>query len=120
VRLNFKNLPAVPLKLDWNDNWAVFAGVQRQLDEHWTARFGLGWQTAAIPKSTSSPITPDVDGWVAACGLGYKKNDWEINVAFARAEGRRRVSYQPFWQNISPGVIKAEINIVSVSFSRHF
>jgi long-chain fatty acid transport protein len=121
VNLDFRNLPDIAtVKLNWQDNWAVFAGAERKLDENWRVRFGAGWQTAAIPESTSSPITPDVNGWLASFGLGYTKNNWEFNVAFTHAEGERTVGRDLWRNNIAPATTKADIDIISVGFGYRF
>ncbi len=118
IDFDFKLLPTIRQKLDWESNWSTHLGVEHQLDEHWTVRTGVAWMQHAIPKTTANPIVPDGDGWCAGLGVGYQKNNWSVDVAYLHAWAEREVERS--LGHLAPGDYKAEVDVVSVGFTWKF
>lgn len=72
----------------------------------------------AIPKATANPIVPDGDGWCAGLGVGYQKNNWSVDIAYLHAWAGREVEQS--FDHLAPGNYKAEVDVVSIGFTRKF
>lgn len=118
IDFDFKLLPTIRQKLDWQSNWSAHFGVEHQLDQHWTVRTGVAWMKHAVPKTTANPIIPDGDGWCVGLGVGYQKDDWSVDLAYLHAWAEREVKWS--LDRLAPGNYEAEVDVVSVGFTYRF
>lgn len=116
--LDFNKLPTITQRLDWESIVSLHLGGEYQLDENWFVRAGIGWQGAPFPDSTMNPTMPDAEGFDLACGLGYKKNDWSIDIAYVLAQASREIKQRP--GHIAPGNYKATVSGLSFGISYRF
>lgn len=100
MALDFERLPLVKTKpLDWRDDYSVHVGGRATLSDDLQMSFGVGWQIAAIPKTTAGQLTPDATGWDLSAGLHYQKpNGWLINLyaiyGWGGMAGQRGIKYE--------------------------
>lgn len=115
VYINQYNWPDNVLVLDWKSHWVYGLGAEYAVSRHLKLRSGISYQEQAIPDSTVSPITPDTDGGVSgSLGLGWKKDNLEIDIAYVNAQGREREIPLP---NPGAGKYSADIDIFSAGVS---
>lgn len=105
-------------ELGWRDNYSCHLGMRYLLDDNWTASCGIGFQTAPVPNSTMSQLTPDIKGWDLAYGVSYHKNGFGLNANIIYAWGDRNV--KPSLANQAPGRYSAETLTFSLSGSWSF
>ncbi len=115
---DFNKLPTITQELKWRNFISLHFGAEYQLDENWFVRGGVGWQGAPFPDSTMNPIMPDAEGFDWACGLGYKKSDWSIDVAYVWAQATREVKQGP--GHLAPGNYEAKVPGLSFGISYRF
>ena len=116
--INYRFMPNQRQDLSWEDNYSLHLGTEYLLGERWALRGGVGYQTAAIPDSTVSPLTPDVTGWDVAAGLGYRWKDFSIDASYIYAWGDRSVSNSP--NHVAPGRYEADVHTFALGFTYRF
>lgn len=115
---NFNKLPTITQELRWRNFISLHFGVEYQLNDNWFVRTGAGWQGAPFPDSTMNPVMLDAKGFDWTCGLGYKKNDWSVDVAFVWAQASREIKQNN--GHLAPGKYGAKIPGVSIGFGYKF
>ena len=117
VDLAFEHLPRATMSLDWKDNLSFNMGAEYELLKGVFARTGFGYQTGVIPDRTISPATPDMDGWNASAGLGWRGEHWGMDAAYTHAWGEERRVPRRF---PGAGSYSADISIVSAAINYRF
>jgi len=56
-------------RMAWHDDIGCGIGASFSPSEKWTFRAGVGYQSAAVPESTLSTLTPDCNGWDVSLGI---------------------------------------------------
>jgi long-chain fatty acid transport protein len=67
----------------WNDVWSIRAGGEYALGQQWTVRAGYVWDESPVPNETRSPELPGADRQMVMAGMGWKRNNLGIDVAYA-------------------------------------
>ena len=118
LNINYEQLPAVQQKLNWQNNYALHLGTEYLLGKRWALRTGIAYQTAAIPDSTVSPLTPDVTGWDVSAGLGYYWKNFSIDASYIYAWGDRTVGIAA--DHIAPGRYEADVHTLALGLTYRF
>ncbi len=74
---NNQTLPA-----DWKSGFTFRLGTQYKFSEHWLVRGGYAYGQTSVPQSTFSPLVPDSNYHLAALGLGYTTDRWDLDLAY--------------------------------------
>lgn len=117
-RISYDNLPTAFQKLDWRDNCSFHLGTEFCPLDWLALRAGIGYQTAAIPDATISPLTPDASGWDASFGLGVNYKALSIDANYIYAWASRNVSIRP--SHVAPGNYEAQVHVVGIVGSLKF
>ncbi len=117
-RISYDNLPTAYQKLDWQDNCSFHLGAEYKPIDWLSLRTGIGYQTAVIPDSTVSPLTPDASGWDAACGLSVSWKAITLDASYIFAWGSRNVGIRP--SHAAPGSYNAQVHIIGILGSLQF
>jgi len=83
LTVKYKNFPyktTVPKK--WNDVWAFRFGIQYQLDDMFSFRMGYMHDESPIPDDTRGPDLAGSDRNDLTFGMGIKKNNFNVDVAY--------------------------------------
>lgn len=104
--------------LDWRDNYSLHFGARYQLKTDWWLRAGIGYQTAAIPDSTISQLTPDASGWDIALGLECEKEHFSFSAGAIYGWGDNDV--KPDFGVRHPGKYEAQTLTVCAQVSWKF
>lgn len=118
MTIRYDHLPQQRQELRWEDNYSLHLGTEYRLGEHWALRGGVGYQTAAIPDSTVSPLTPDVTGWDVSAGIGYRHTHFSIDIGYIYAWGERTVSVSQ--DHVAPGHYEADAHVMALGLTLHF
>ncbi|OGY46675.1 MAG: hypothetical protein A2663_04430 [Candidatus Buchananbacteria bacterium RIFCSPHIGHO2_01_FULL_46_12] len=118
LRLDFKHLPTIVQKLDWQTNFSCHLGAEYRLNESWKLRGGLAYLTAAVPEITANPVIPDGLGYGLTFGAGWEKNGWTADAALCYYLADRRV--ERFTGNLMPGRYQMDGLVVSAAVGRKF
>ena len=105
--IDYASLPDQRQILDWESNYSLHLGAEYILVGKLALRGGVGYQTAVIPDSTVSTLTPDATGWDISGGLGYRWKNLSVDISHIHALGDRSVSASP--GHIAPGNYEAEV-----------
>ncbi len=106
-------------KLNWHDNFSFHLGAEYELTEKWLLRSGVCWHTAAIPRETTTPTAPEVDGPGVSLGLGYRPNDnWDFDLGYTYGWGKREV--EKHFGFLAPGKYEVDVHVVSASVTWKF
>lgn len=106
-------------KLNWHDNFSFHFGAEYELNEKWLVRSGLCWHTAAIPRETTTPTAPEVDGPGVSLGFGYRPNDnWAFDLGYTYGWGKREAERHSGF--LAPGKYEVDVHVVSTSITWHF
>lgn len=73
--------PAVEEK--WDDTWTFGLGAELRVAQHCVARAGWAYLESPVPDETLSPTLPDADRHVFSLGVGYEKNGFSLDAAYA-------------------------------------
>ncbi|MGI9077256.1 MAG: OmpP1/FadL family transporter [Gemmatimonadaceae bacterium] len=113
---------------DYDNAWAVRAGVEYVLARRVTARGGYSYVRAAAPAETVTPLLPDMDRrqYTLGFGLPFMDRYW-IDAAYVRVntEGRRgrvieRNSRAQTANDLNGGFYSLMANILSLSVRAQF
>jgi len=119
MKLDFNKLNFTKTSdMDWRDNYSLHLGAQYHLNEDWWLRCGTSYQTAAVPDSTISQLTPDVGGCDVSLGLEYQKEHCSFSTGFLYGWGTNDVK-----KNFGvryPGQYRAETLMISAQFGWQF
>lgn len=74
---------------DWVDTYLYSAGYDLRVNDFWTLRGGVAYETSAIgDKTKRTAIIPDADRWWFAIGSSFHwTKDFQTDVAFAHLHG---------------------------------
>ncbi len=92
--------------LDWRDNYSFHLGARYKLNDDWWLRGGVGYQTAAVPDSTISQLTPDATGWDVALGIECQKDHFSFSTGIIYGWGENDV--EPDFGVLYPGKYEAQ------------
>ncbi len=67
---------------DWRDQVTVSLGAEWEFQPGWTARIGGLAQTAAVTDASANPNAPAYSRFQAAAGIGYREQDWSVDLAW--------------------------------------
>ncbi len=110
IKVNFDRLLITkPVKLEWKDNYAIYFGVGKIINQ-WTIGLGAGYMTAAV-NETMDFLTPDVPGFDVAGRVKYAGEDFSITAS---------VSYGWGESNSNNKKVTAEILTFGLSGSYRF
>lgn len=113
--LDYDQWTDVTLALNWESHWVYGIGAEYSASKNLKLRSGLNYQEQAIPDSTLNPVTPDTDGGLSASlGLGLKKGNLGIDVAYAHAWGMER---DVPLSNAGAGQYSASVDVISAAAS---
>lgn len=118
LRLNFKRLPTIVQKLDWQTNFSYHLGAEYRLNEAWKLRGGLAYLTAAVPEKTANPIIPDGLGYGLTVGAGWEKNGWAADGALCYYLAGRQA--ERFSGNLMPGRYQMDGLVASIAVGKKF
>ncbi len=118
IDFDFKLLPLIRQKLQWENNWSVHLGAEQKITDNFMLRSGIAWMNSAVPKETANPIIPDGDGYCFGIGCSYKMDNWSIDLAYLYAWTERKV--ENFHGFLSPGDYKTTVNVVSAGLTYRF
>jgi len=115
--IDYKTWPKSTLTLDWQNNTSYSLGAEYKLS-NWRLRGGLGYQDAVVPDKTINPATPDMNGWTASGGVGYKTKNFGADLAYVHAWGLERAVESSTMG--APGKYSASVDIISMTVSYNF
>ncbi len=67
----------------WEDVWSTRLGGEYQLCRDWVVRAGYVWDKSPVPNSTRAPELPGSDRQMAMAGLGWRKDNVSIDLAYS-------------------------------------
>lgn len=117
VDINYENWKAEKLELNWKSNTYYALGVEYSVNNAIKLRGGGAYQKAVIPDNTASPATPDMDGWLASCGIGWQGKKFGADISYLHCWGSKREIAAP---NQGAGEYKAAVDIVSAAIIYRF
>ncbi len=69
----------------YQNTWTLSGGVDYYYCKNLTFRFGAGWDESPTHKPERRTIRiPDSDRWWTSVGASYMKNNWQLDVGYAR------------------------------------
>lgn len=71
----------ISIKENWRDSFSYRFGTQYDVNENWALRAGYAYGTNAVPTSTFSPLVPDTAYHLFSLGVGYKRDNWSLDLA---------------------------------------
>lgn len=71
------------IPLEWKDQYAVHAGVERLLTERLSILGGYSYSNNPVPASTLSPLTAAIMTTQFSVGLGYRYARWHFDLAYS-------------------------------------
>lgn len=117
IDVNYEQWQDEKLALNWQSNTYYALGIEYSANNAIKLRAGGAYQKAVIPDSSASPATPDMDGWIAGCGLGWQGKDFGADFSYLHCWGNKREIAAP---NQGAGAYAADIDIVSAAIVRRF
>ena len=76
------------LPLQWKDNIVVKTGIERDISQTKTIRLGYGYNSDAVRAASMTPYLPTILSNYFTAGLGWKRTNWDYDVAY-------QYSYRP-------------------------
>lgn len=67
---------------DWNDVWRLSFGAEYDINENWTVRGSYSYDEAPENAKYVDYMIPAADRHLLGAGVGYKVNNWTIDVAY--------------------------------------
>ena len=68
---------------NYDNSWTLTAGVDYYYNDHWTFRFGGGWDESPDHKDTTRTWRiPDNDRWWTSIGASYMRDNWQFDFAY--------------------------------------
>lgn len=67
---------------DWNDVWRLSLGAEYDINENWTVRGSYSYDEAPENAKYVDYMIPAADRHLLGAGVGYKVNNWTIDVAY--------------------------------------
>ncbi|MDP3043567.1 MAG: outer membrane protein transport protein [bacterium] len=117
IDVNYEQWQDEKLALNWKSNTYYALGVEYSVNNAIKLRGGGAYQKAVIPDSTVNPATPDMDGWLVGCGIGWQGNNFGVDISYLHCWGNKREIAAP---NQGAGEYKAAVDIVSVAVIYRF
>lgn len=115
--IDYKTWSDSAIALDWQNNTSYGLGAEYKLS-NWRLRGGLGYQDAVVPDKTINPATPDMNGWTASGGVGYKAKNFGADLAYVHAWGLERTVGASAMG--AAGRYSAGVDILSMALSYQF
>lgn len=117
IDIDYENWKAEKFELNWKSNTYYALGVEYSVNNKIKLRGGAAYQKAVIPDDTASPATPDMDGWLAGCGIGWQGKDFGADISYLHCWGNKREIAAP---NQGVGEYTADVDIVSAAIIYRF
>ena len=110
----------VKIKRDWKDTYAYRVGAEYKLNERLSLRCGYMWDPSPVPEETLDPLMFDVSLNRYSVGLGYKVDNWSIDIAYMYSKGIEREVGDS--ENMFPtnGDYRGSSHVVDITFSYMF
>lgn len=70
------------LPLKWEDRVVLHCGLEYQLSEQTTLRFGYSFGKSPVPDDTLMPLVSTISEQAITLGYGHKMESWELNIAY--------------------------------------
>jgi long-chain fatty acid transport protein len=70
------------IRQDWKDIWTIGGGADWTFAEGWTFRAGYIYLPSPVPEETLAPTLPDANRHVVSVGLGFKRNQHALDLAY--------------------------------------
>lgn len=117
IDVNYEQWQDEKFALDWKSNTYYALGVEYSANDAIKLRAGGAYQKAVVPDSTASPAIPDMDGWLASCGIGWQGKNFGADVSYLHCWGGKREIAAP---NQGAGEYTADIDIISAAVIYRF
>ena len=97
------------------NTWTLTAGMDYYYDQNWTFRMGGGWDESPTHKPQRRTFRiPDNDRRWLSVGASYAKNNWQVDVAYARMFGKsgsatEDASVQAKYTNLRSNIVGAQV-----------
>ncbi|RKY35007.1 MAG: hypothetical protein DRP73_05015, partial [Candidatus Omnitrophota bacterium] len=110
----------INLKRDWKDTYSYRVGAEYKLNERLSLRCGYMWDPSPVPEETLDPLMFDVSLNRYSVGLGYKVDNWSIDIAYMYSKGIKREVEDS--ENMFPtnGDYRGSSHVVDITFSYMF
>lgn len=70
------------IALDWRDQFVWRAGLEWNIDEHWTLRGGYSYGRNPVPDATLTPLTGAIMEHTVSAGAGYRRGRASIDLSW--------------------------------------
>ncbi len=70
------------IPLAWKDQYSIRGGIEYRLTESISLRTGYGFASNPVPSSTLSPLTAAIMTNQVTTGIGYRRGNWRMNLAY--------------------------------------
>ncbi|MDD2753405.1 MAG: outer membrane protein transport protein [Candidatus Portnoybacteria bacterium] len=111
---NYRHWPQGVQALHWENNTFWGVGAEYKFRNVWRLRGGLVYQDAVIPDSTINASGPDMNGYSAGLGLGYRGQNINMDINYIHIWGPERTVQGTYF---GAGRYSADINIISTAIS---
>jgi long-subunit fatty acid transport protein len=118
LKMKYKNLPENDQLLGWRGNSSLHFGTEYRARKNLALRAGTGYQLAAVPEKTLSPLTPDTSGWDITAGLGYQWRNFSLDGSYIYAWGDRTADVSP--GVMAPGKYEAKVGVFALGLAYNF
>jgi long-chain fatty acid transport protein len=90
IKNNNPLLPDSNTPKRWKDVVALYVGGEYRLTDPLSLRLGFRYDPTPVPAATMGPELPDADKLYYCAGLGYKRSNWTIDVAYMYVDKQDR------------------------------
>ena len=79
----------------YQNSWTLSGGVDYYYCKNLTFRFGAGWDESPTKKPDRRTVRiPDSDRWWGSVGVSYMKNNWQLDLGYARLIAKTSEAYE--------------------------
>ncbi len=110
----------VRIKRDWKNTYTLHLGGEYKINDKWFLRLGYMLDPSPVPEETLDPLMFDVTVDRYSIGLGYRGENWAVDLAYMYSQGRKREVEDS--ENLFPtnGTYKGYSQVVDLTFNLFF
>lgn len=106
---------ASPLRFEYRDTFGYRAGAEYRVDANWFLRAGYAYGETSTPEGTFNPLVNDLYYQLFSVGVGFRRPDWQVDVAYQYILREERTIRQSV--NSPPGTYEDQTHAVMVSLT---